>query len=88
MLLVVLLSFLSLTAINIKISSSTETLTFAESPYSDKDLSKGSQLFETKSELINLLKYKSLPTAVEKEAKEKHVIYQVIEAVRSIKRLV
>ena len=83
---VFLFILVSLTAMNIKISFSKETLIFMENNHLANDIDVDSLSSESKSELINLLKYKIRPSAIGEDPNYKLKIHDIIEAVQNKNR--
>ena len=83
---VFLLIFISLTAMNVKISFSKETLTFIEHYHLANDIDSGSLSLESKSELLDLLKYKMRPSAKGEDPNYTLKIHDIIEAVQNKNR--
>ena len=83
---VFLFLLLSLTAMNVKISFSKETLTFIENYHLPNDIDSGSLSLEPKSELLKLLKYKIRPSARGEDNNYELKIHDIIEAVQNNNR--
>ena len=86
MVLVFVLSFLSWSVISVKTISSKETITFYEVYYPEDKLSNDIQSLQTKSNLLNLLRYQPLPSGMTREAGKNVDIHDINRALQDWNR--
>ena len=86
MLLVFVLSFLSWSVISVKTISLKETITFYEVYYPEDKLSNDIQSLQTKSNLLNLLRYQPLPSGMTREAGKNVDIHDINRALQDWNR--
>ena len=86
MVLVFVLSFLSWSVISVKTISLKETITFYEVYYPEDKLSNDIQSLQTKSNLLNLLRYQPLPSGMTREAGKNVDIHDINRALQDWNR--